>query len=55
MTRPIRVSFSTTESAYLVFEGDLWTKSGWGMFGWCTFMKFMLMKKGWSDFAARPR
>ena len=49
MTLPIRVSFSTTESAYLLLDMDLCSKSGCGMFGWCTFMKLMLMKNGLSD------
>ena len=44
----MRVSFSTRESAYLLLDNDLWMKSGCGMFGWCTFMKLMLMKNGLS-------
>ena len=55
MTRPMRVSFSTSESAYLLLDIDLWTKSGCGMFGWCTFMKLMLMKNGLPDLAALSR
>src|SRR5215475_2390168 len=55
MTRPIRASFSTTESAYLLLDRDLWTKSGCGMLGWCTFMKLKLMKKGLPALAARSR
>ena len=52
---PMRVSFSTRESAYLLLDNDLWMKSGCGMFGWCTFMKLMLMKNGVLDLAARSR
>ena len=33
MMWPMRVSFSTTESAYLLFDSDLWMKSGCGRFG----------------------
>ncbi|MNI85322.1 hypothetical protein D3C73_1423020 [compost metagenome] len=55
MMRPIRVSSSTTESAYLDLEIDLWTNSGAGRFGWCTFMKLTLMKNGLSDLAAVSR
>ena len=33
MIRPIRVSFSTTESAYLLFDIDLPWNSGAGMLG----------------------
>jgi len=55
ITLPTRVSFSTTESAYLLLEIDLPSNSGAGMFGWCTFMKLMLMKNGWFDFAALSR
>ena len=33
MMRPMRVSFSTIESAYLLFESDFPLKSGCGMFG----------------------
>ncbi|OIQ68557.1 hypothetical protein GALL_498480 [mine drainage metagenome] len=55
MTRPIRVSFSTMESAYLLLEMDLPSNSGAGMFGWCTFMKLMLMKNGLPDLAALSR
>ena len=51
----MRVSFSTRESAYLLLDNDLWVKSGCGMFGWCTFMKLMLMKNGVLDLAARSR
>jgi hypothetical protein len=42
----MRVSFSATESANLLFESDFNWNSGAGMFGWCTFMKLMLMKNG---------
>jgi hypothetical protein len=55
MTLPIRVSFSTTESAYLLLDIDLFWKSGCGMFGWCTFMKLTLMKNGLLDLAALSR
>ena len=55
MIRPIRVSFSTIESAYLLLDGDLLMKSGWGRFGWCTFMKLMLMKNGAPAVAALSR
>ncbi len=55
MTLPIRVSFSTMESAYLLLDMDLWMKSGCGMFGWCTFMKLTLMKNGLPDLAALSR
>src|SRR5262249_62253313 len=41
-----------TESAYLLFDMDLWMNSGAGKFGWCTFMKLMLMKNGWFGFFA---
>ena len=51
----MRVSFSTSESAYLLLDIDLWMKSGCGMFGWCTFMKLMLMKNGLPDLAALSR
>ena len=46
MMRPMRASSSTTESAYLLLDIDLWMKSGCGMFGWCTFMKLTFMKNG---------
>ena len=56
MMRPMRVSSSTIESAYLVFDSDLSWNSGAGRFGWCTFMKLTLMKKGLSgDLAAVSR
>ena len=55
MMLPMRVSFSTIESEYLLFVGDLPMKSGAGMFGWCTFMKLMLMKKGLPPLAAPSR
>ena len=48
MIRPMRVSNSTMESAYLVLDMDLCSNSGAGMLGWCTFMKFTLMKNGLS-------
>ncbi len=52
MIRPMRVSSSTTESAYLLFDMDLYWNSGAGRFGWCTFMKLTLMKKGLPGFLA---
>jgi len=52
---PIRASSSTTESAYLLLDKDLCSYSGAGRFGWCTFMKLTLMKKGLSDLAAVSR
>ena len=51
----MRVSFSTMESAYLDFDIDLCSKSGCGMFGWCTFMKLTLMKNGLPPLAALSR
>ena len=57
MIRPMRVSSSTTESAYFDFDDRLAAGTpGAGRFGWCTFMKLTLMKNGVSGvFAASSR
>lgn len=53
---PTRVSNSTIESAYLLFDIDLCSNSGAGRFGWCTFMKLTLRKNGLpGSFAALSR
>ena len=49
------MSSSTTESANFDFEIDWCSNSGAGMFGWWTFMKLTLMKKGFFDLAASSR